>query len=103
MEPALHWFQVDASYRESFQNQPHMFFILVWRAAVYEDVIEEGGAENVQKVSNSVVYEVLETAAGVREAEWYNLVLEMAISRPERGFPLLSFCDAEVVVSIVKI
>ena len=57
------------------------------------DVVMERRAEDVQKVLDCVVDEVLETALSVREAQWHDLLLEMAISCAESGFPLLYFCD----------
>src|SRR6266699_6153668 len=80
-----------------------MFLILLQRAAVYEDVIKEGCAEDVQKVSDGVIYEMLETAGGVGEAKRHDLVFEMAVSRPECCLPLLPFGNAEVVVAIAKV
>src|SRR6266705_4536860 len=103
MEPALLRLQVDARSGEPFQYPAYLFLVLLQRAAVYEDIIEEGCAEDIQKVPDGVIYEMLEAAGGVGEAKWHDLVLEVAISCPECCLPLLPFGDAEVVVAIAKV
>ena len=60
-------------------------------------------AENVQEIVDYVIDEILKTSGCIRETKRHNLVIEVAISRPERDFALLPLCDVQVVVAIAKI
>ena len=64
-----------------------------------QDVIQVDYDEDVGHVMEDVVHEMLECRWGVGHSEGHNEVLKRPVARVERGLPLMSGQDPNVVVS----
>ena len=65
---------------------------------VNQDVIQVHNDEDVKLLRKDLVDVPLEACWCVCQTEKHHLILEVAISSPERCFPLVSFADFHLVV-----
>ena len=71
--------------------------------SVDEDVIKVHDDEDVKLLHKDLVDVPLEACWGVRQTERHHLVLEVTVSSPERGFPLVPFADSHSMVGTGKV
>ncbi|KIJ63221.1 hypothetical protein HYDPIDRAFT_93120, partial [Hydnomerulius pinastri MD-312] len=85
---ALLRFQVQVVCAEDFKDAFH-----------HTMVFFKGGREDHDVLPEDVVHHCLERCRGVGEAEEHDRRLEEPAVGPESGLPLISFFDADIVVS----
>jgi len=75
-------------------------FMFFKRVGVDQEVVEVGCKELVEVVAERIVYEVLEGARGVTEAERHHLVLKQAIATAKCRLPFFTLSHPEEVIAI---
>lgn len=68
-----------------------MLSVLFEGITVDQDIVDKRCAENIQKIKESVVNEVLESGGGIAEAKGHDFVLVMTKSGSESRFSIVSF------------
>ena len=89
---------------ELFQNPPYGCDVTISVIiSVDEDVVQIHDDEDVKLLSKDFVDVSLEACWCVCQPKRHHLVLDVAVSSPERGFPLVLFPDSHLMVCTGKI
>lgn len=70
---------------------------------VNEEVVEVGGAEQIQLFVEADVDEMLEGGRGISQAERDYRILWVAVACSKCGLPFCSFCHAYLVVALSQV
>ena len=88
---------------QSLEHPSDMDAVFFLRLAEDQDVVQVDDNEDVGHVAEDVVHKVLECGRGVGHSKGHNEILEGPIARAERGLPLVSRRDPDVVVSRAEV
>ena len=88
---------------QSLEHPSDMDAVFFLRLAEDQNVIQVDYDEDVGHVAEDVVHEMLECRWGVGHSEGHNKVLKGTVARAERGLPLVSGRDPNVVVSRAEV
>ena len=103
MECTLIKFCVKVVLAQSLEHPSDMDVVFFLHLAEDQDVIQVDNDKDIGHVAEDVVHEVLECRWGVGHSKGHNKVLERPVARAERGLPLMSGRDPDIVVSRVEV
>ena len=78
---------------ESFQNASNMFFVLFEGIGVDEDVIQKRNIDLIDKTSQILIDDYIESRWYIRKTQRQDHIFEIAVFAPEGCFPLISFLN----------
>ena len=70
---------------------------------VDEDVVQIHDDEDIELLCKNLINESLEAYRCVCSSKRHHLILELAVSSPERGLPLILFADFHLMVRTGKV
>ena len=94
---------VKAMFPELVEDFFDVLFVLGHVVRVDEDVIEVDNDTDIEKVAEDVVHETLEGCGGIGKSEGHHQPFKQAIANVEGSLPFFTFCDANKVVSVMKV
>ena len=89
--------------RKELQDSAYIGGVSFFVLRVDQDVIQINDYDRVQTLAQDVVEERLKRGRRVTETEGHNQELEMAITRPKRRFPFVSFGNSDEVVRTLQV
>jgi len=103
MELTLFKFSIELVLAESLKHFPNVLGMVLHVVRVDQDVVEVDYDADIKHVHEDQVNKPLKGCRGIGETEGHYLPLIRAIASPEGSFPLITFSNANQVVSMSKI
>ena len=70
---------------------------------VYQDVIQIDDNTDIEEIHKDTIDESLKSRGSICQAEGHDIPLKGTIPHAERGFPFITFCNADQVVCVAEI
>ena len=103
MELTLLWLGKEIVLLEVSEDFVDVFLMGLEVLGVYQDVIQIDDNADIEEIHEDAIDESLESRGSICQAEGHDIPLEGTIPSAERGFPFITFCNADQVVRMVEI
>ena len=103
MELTFLWLGKEIVLSEALEDFADVFLMGLKVLGVYQDVIQIDNNADIKEICEDTIDESLKGCGSICQAEGHDIPLEGTIPRAERGFPFITFCNADQVVCMVEI
>ena len=103
MELTFLWLGEEIVLLEVSEDFSDVFLMGLEVLGVYQDVIQIDNNTDIEEICKDAIDESLESHRSICQAEGHDIPLEGTIPCVERGFPFITFCNADQVVRMAEI
>ena len=103
MELTLLWLGEEIVLSEALEDFTDMFLMGLEVLGVYQDVIQIDDNTDIKKIHKDAIDKSVESHRSICQAKGHDIPLEGTIPHAERGFPFITFCNADQVVCVAEI
>ena len=103
MELTLLWLGEEIVLSEASENFTDVFLMGLKVLGVYQDVIQIDNNTDIEEICEDAIDKSLESHGSICQAKGHDIPLKGTIPHAERGFPFITFCNADQVVHMVEI
>ena len=102
MELTLLWLGKEIVLSEASEDFADMFLMGLEVLGVYQDAIQIDNNTDIKEIHENAIDESLESCRSICQAKGHDIPLKGTIPCVERGFPFITFCNADQVVHVVE-
>ena len=103
MELTLLWLGEEIVLSEALEDFMDMFLMGLEVLGVYQDVIQIDDNTDIKEIHKDAIDKSVESHRSICQAKGHDIPLEGTIPHAERGFPFITFCNADQVVCMAEI
>ena len=103
MELTLLWLGEEIVLSEALEDFMDMFLMGLEVLGVYQDVIQIDDNTDIKEIHKDAIDKSVESHRSICQAKGHDIPLEGTIPHAERGFPFITFCNADQVVCVAEI
>ena len=103
MELTLLWLGEEIVLSEVLEDFMDMFLMGLEVLGVYQDVIQIDDNTDIKEIHEDAIDKSVESCRSICQAKGHHIPLEGTIPHAERGFPFITFCNADQVVCMAEI